>query len=189
MMGVYVTVGLVALLGGGLALSFNRFVSQRAGVESSWSGVDVQLQRRHDLIPNLVETVRAYAAHEREILERVTRARADAVSADQDPAAGPAEQARREEALTSAAHGLLAVAEGYPDLKASTNFLQLQAQLTETEDRIAAARRLYNIEVRGLNRRVEAFPSNLVASMFRFDRAEYFELADPGAAEPPPVGL
>lgn len=189
MIPVYVLVGLLVLAGLALAVSYNRFVAQRAGVESSWSGVDVQLQRRHDLIPNLVETVRAYAAHEREVLDQVTAARTAAVSGDHDPRTGPAEQARREEALTGATHRLLAVAEGYPDLKASTNFLQLQAQLVETEDRIAASRRLYNIEVRGLNRRCEAFPSNLVASMFGFTRAEYFELSDPGAAATPAVEI
>jgi LemA protein len=176
---VYVALGVLVLLGLALAVSYNRFVAQRAGVESSWSGVDVQLQRRHDLIPNLVETVRGYAAHERELFDRVTAARAAAVTADRDPATGPAEQAVREEDLTAAAHGLLAVAEAYPELQAATSYRQLQAQLVETEDRIAAARRLYNIEVRGLNRRVEAFPSNLVASTFGFTRAEYFELSDP----------
>lgn len=184
---LYVLGGLALLAGVGLAISHNRFVAQRAGIESSWSGVDVQLQRRHDLVPNLVETVKGYAAHERAVLEQVTAARAAAVTSDRDPEAGPAEQARREEALTAATHGLLAVAERYPDLKAATSFQQLQRQLVETEDRIAAARRLYNIEVRGLNRRVEAFPSNLVASMFGFTRAEYFELTDPGAAGIPTV--
>lgn len=121
------------------------------------------------------------------MLDRVTAARAAAVSADRDPAAGPGEQARREEALTSATRGLLAVAEAYPDLQASAGFRQLQAQLVETEDRIAAARRLYNIEVRGLNRRVDAVPSNLVARIFGIDRAEYFELACPGTAAVPEV--
>ncbi len=184
---VWVLVGAVCVLGVLVAVSYNRFVAQRAGIESSWSGVDVQLQRRHDLIPNLVETVRAYAAHERHVLDQVTAARTAAVAADRDPAAGPGEQARREDALTGATHRLLAVAEAYPDLQAATNFRQLQAQLVETEDRIAASRRLYNLEVRALNRRVEAVPSNVVASLFGFRRAEYFELQDPGAATPPSV--
>jgi len=182
-----VLLGLVPLVG--LIVSYNRFVAQRAGVESSWSGVDVQLQRRHDLIPNLVEAVKGYAEHERAVLERVTRARTAAVTADRDPEAGPREQARCEDELAGATRGLLAVAEGYPDLKASTNFLQLQAQLVETEDRLAAARRLYNLEVRGLNRRVEAFPSNVVAGLFGFSRADYFELTDPAATAPPAVAL
>jgi LemA protein len=184
---VWVLLGLLVVAGTAVAVSYNRFVAQRAGVESSWSGVDVQLQRRHDLVPNLVETVRGYAAHERDVLAQVTRARTAAVEADRDPAAGPDAQARHEEALTAATHRLLAVAEGYPDLQAATGFRQLQAQLVETEDRIAASRRLYNLEVRGLNRRVEAFPSNVVASTFGFARAEYFELTDPGAAAAPVV--
>lgn len=187
MTAVWVLLGLVVLAGVVVALSHNRFVAQRAGVESTWSGVDVQLQRRHDLIPNLVATVHGYAAHERDVLQQVTAARTAAVMADRDPEAGPTDQARHEDALTGAVHRLLAVAESYPDLQASASFRDLQAQLVETEDRIAASRRLYNLEVRGLNRRVEAFPSNLVASTFGFARAEYFELTDPGAAGPPGV--
>ena len=183
----WVLFGVVCLVGVLVAVSYNRFVAQRAGIESSWSGVDVQLQRRHDLVPNLVETVRGYADHERAVFEQVTRARTAAMAADRDPAVGPAEQARAEDALTGATRQLLAVAEGYPDLQAAAGFRQLQAQLVETEDRIAAARRLYNLEVRALNRRVEAVPSNVVASMFGFTRAEYFELSDPGAAEVPSV--
>lgn len=189
MTAAWIALAVVVALALGVVVSYNRFVAQRAGVESSWSGVDVQLQRRHDLVPNLVETVRGYAAHERDVLEQVTRARAVAVAADRDPAVGPGEQARHEEALTGAAHGLLAVAEDYPDLRASTHFLQLQAQLTEAEDRIAAARRLYNIEVRGLNRRVEAFPSNLIASAFGITRAQYFETSDPSVAATPEVEI
>ena len=184
---VWVLLGVVVVVGVLVAISYNRFVSQRAGVESSWSSVDVQLQRRHDLIPNLVETVQGYATHERAVLDRVVAARTAAVDADRDTAAGPAEQARREEALTDATRGLLAVAEDYPDLKAATGFQQLQRQLVETEDRISAARRLYNLEVRALNRRVESVPSNVVAAMFGFTRAEYFELSDRAVAATPHV--
>lgn len=184
---VWVLLGVVVVVAVLVVLSYNRFVAQRAGVESTWSGVDVQLQRRHDLIPNLVATVHGYAAHEREVLQQVTAARTAAVMADRDPDAGPADQARHEDALTGAVHRLFAVAESYPDLTASASFRDLQAQLVETEDRIAASRRLYNLEVRGLNRRVEAFPSTLVAAAFGFTRAEYFELSDPGAASPPVV--
>ncbi|HSK97290.1 MAG TPA: LemA family protein, partial [Euzebyales bacterium] len=167
----------------------NRFVAQRAGIESSWSGVDVQLQRRHDLIPNLVRAVRAHAVSERDVLEQVSHARAAAVAADRDPATSPAEQARHEGTLTVATHDLLAVAEGYPQLRAAADFQRLHAQLVETEDRIAAARRLYNLEVRALNRRVEAFPSNLVASAFGIRRADYFQLSDAGPAVPPTVNV
>jgi LemA protein len=174
--------GLLVVLGIAVMVSHNRFVAQRAGVESSWSGVDVQLQRRHDLVPNLVRTVGAYADHEREVLEEVTSARQAAVAADRDPGTGPSEQAQYEGTLTAATHDLLAVAERYPQLQAAAEYQRLQAQLIETEDRIAAARRLYNLEVRALNRRIEAFPSNLVASAFGFPRAEYFQLADAGPA-------
>lgn len=184
---VWILLGVVVVVAALVVVSYNRFVAQRAGIESSWAGVDVQLQRRHDLVPNLVETVRGYAAHEQAVLERVMAARAAAVAADRDPTVGPSEQARHEDALTAAAHGLLAVAEAYPELQAATGFQQLHAQLVETEDRIAAARRLYNLEVRALNRRVEAVPSNLVASVFGFTRAEYFELSDLDAAAAPTV--
>lgn len=172
-----------------LAVSYNRFVSQRNGVRTSWAGVDVQLQRRHDLIPNLVETVRGYATHEREVLENVTRIREEARRADLDPDVSPAGQAPVEDRLSGATRQLFAVAEAYPDLKASDNFTHLQRQLVETEDRLAAARRLYNIEVMELNRRVESFPSNIVAGMFGFEKADFFELRDPGATSPPQVSL
>lgn len=172
-----------------LAISYNRFVSQRNAVRTTWAGVDVQLQRRHDLIPNLVETVRGYAGHERAVFENVTRIRSEAVRVDQDPEVGPGGQAPIEDQLSGATRQLLAVAESYPDLKASDNFLHLQRQLVETEDRLAAARRLYNIDVMELNRRVEAFPSNLIAGWFNFEKADFFELRDPAATSPPQVFL
>ena len=143
-------------------------------MQESWRQIDVELKRRHDLIPNLVETVKGYATHEREVFEAVTKARAAAAS----PGSSPAEQAQQEGVLGQALGRLFAVAEAYPDLKASTNFLELQQQLTETEDRIAAGRRFYNANVRALNTRVESFPSNLVASTFSFHKAEYFEVED-----------
>lgn len=172
-----------------LMVSYNRFVSQRNAVRTTWAGVDVQLQRRHDLIPNLVETVKGYAAHERAVFENVTRIRSEAIRADQDPEVRPAGQAPIEDQLSAATRQLLAVAESYPDLTASDNFLHLQRQLVETEDRLAAARRLYNIDVMELNRRVEAFPSNVVAGWFGFEKADYFELRDPAATSPPQISL
>ena len=165
--------------------SYNRFVQQTTLVEESWSQVDVELQRRHDLIPNLVETVKGYAAHERQVLERVTAARAAAEEHRRD---SPPDRRPFEEEVGGALTGLLAVAEGYPDLKASINFLQLQRELTNTEDRIAAGRRFYNGNVRALNTRVGTFPSNVVAGVFGFRRKEFFELSDPAAATPPQVG-
>jgi LemA protein len=177
---VLVVVVLVLLAG---VVSYNRFVRQRNLVQESWRQIDVELTRRHDLVPNLVETVKGYAAHERQTLEAVTAARTAAAA----PGSGPAEQAQQENVLTGALRQLFAVAESYPDLKASTNFVELQRQLAETEDRIAAGRRFYNGNVRALNTRVEAFPSSIVASMFHFERAEYFEADDPETRATPQV--
>ena len=167
--------GIVVLVLVGGVISYNRFVRQRNLVQESWQQIDVELTRRHDLIPNLVETVKGYAAHERQTLEAVTAARAAASA----PGSTPAQQAQQENVLTGALRQLFAVAESYPDLKASTNFLDLQRQLSETEDRIAAGRRFYNANVRALNTRVQAFPSSVIASIFGFKTAEYFEADDP----------
>ncbi len=164
------------------AVSYNRFVRQSVLVTESWSQVDVELQRRHDLIPNLVETVKGYAAHEAAVLARVTEARA---AAGEHRSEAPSARRPYEEELGGAVHQLVAVAEDYPELKASANFLQLQRELTNTEDRIAAGRRFYNGNVRALNTRVRTFPSNLVASMFGFTSKDFFELSDPTAAAPP----
>ena len=151
-------------------VSFNRFVTQRNLILTSWSDVDTELRRRYDLIPNLVETVKGYAAHERAVFEEVTRARQVAV-AEHGP---PVQQAAAEGPLVMALRHLLAVAERYPDLKASDHFLRLQDELTNTEDRIQAARRFYNSNVQEYNRRVHAFPSNLVAALFSFKPREFF---------------
>ncbi|MEY2430601.1 MAG: LemA protein [Acidimicrobiaceae bacterium] len=153
-------------------LSYNRFVRQRQLVDNSWSNVDTELKRRYDLIPNLVATVEGYAAHERTTLEAVVRARSDALAADGDAAA----QAPEENALVDALRQLLALREAYPDLKASTQFLDLQRQLVSTEDRIQAARRFYNANVRDYNTRVETFPSTLVAALGHFVQRDYFEI-------------
>jgi len=163
-------------------LLYNRLVRSRNMVEEGWSGIDVQLTRRADLIPNLVETVKGYAAHEKGVLEEVTRARAAAASAS-----GPGETGPAENMLTAALRQLFAVAEAYPDLKADDNFRQLQAQLAEVEDQIQKARRYYNGAVRRLNTQIELFPSNIVAAQFRFQRAEYFEIEDPHSREVPAV--
>jgi LemA protein len=180
LVGVLVGLFLLTLLW--FVVSYNRFVSQTVLVTESWSQVDVELQRRHDLIPNLVETVKGYAAHEASVLARVTEARA---AAEQHRADAPATRRPFEEELGGAVHHLVAVAEGYPDLRASANFLHLQHELTNTEDRIAAGRRFYNGNVRALNTRVRTFPSNLVASMFDFTTRDFFELSDPAVAVPP----
>ena len=153
-------------------LSFNRFVRQQQLVDNSWSNVDTELKRRYDLIPNLVATVKGYAAHESETLEAVVRARRVAL----DEQGGAADQAVQENVLVDALQQLLALREAYPDLKANVQFLDLQQQLTATEDRIQAARRFYNANVRDYNTRVETFPSMLVASLGRFEKRDYFEV-------------
>ena len=161
---------------------YNGFVRLRNLVQESWRQIDVELHRRHDLIPNLIETVKGYAAHEKTLFEQVTAARAAAAQ----PASGPAEQAAREDVLSGAIGRLFAVAEAYPALRASENFSQLQAELTNTEDRIAAGRRFYNANVRTLNTKVETFPANVIAGMFGFTKAEYFETSE-AAREVPKV--
>ncbi|MHA7134774.1 LemA family protein [Oerskovia turbata] len=162
---------------------YNGFVRLRNLVQESWRQIDVELHRRHDLIPNLMETVKGYAAHERGVFEEVAAAR----SAAAGPAAGPADQAAKENQLTQALGRLFAVAEAYPQLRASENFGQLQSELTNTEDRIAAGRRFYNANVRTLNTKVETFPPNVIAKMFGFERAEYFEVDNPSVRNAPRV--
>src|SRR5207244_207434 len=156
----------------GLVVSYNRFVSQRNLVRDAWANIDTELRRRYDLIPNLVETVKGYASHEREVFENVTKARAMATAAT----GSPAEQAAAEGPLVAALRQLFAVAENYPDLKANQNFLALQSELSNTEDRLQTARRFYNSNVRDYNRRVQSFPSNLVARSFGFTEEQFFEV-------------
>lgn len=158
----------------GGVVSYNRFVSQKTLIKDAWANIDTELRRRYDLIPNLVETVKGYATHEREVLENVTRARAMAASAT----GSPAEQAAAEGPLVAALRQLMLVVENYPDLKANQNFLQLQGELTNTEDRLQTARRFYNANVRDFNRRVKQFPSMIVASLFDFEEEEFFEVED-----------
>jgi len=167
-----VIVVLAVVVAGGLIVSYNRFVTQRNLIRDAWANIDTELRRRYDLIPNLVETVRGYASHEREVLENVTKARAMATAAT----GSPAEQAAAEGPLVAALRQLFAVVENYPDLKANQNFLALQTELTNTEDRLQTARRFYNANVRDYNRRVQAFPSNIIANMFKFHEEQFFEV-------------
>jgi LemA protein len=167
---IILAIVVLAVLGG--VIGYNRFVSQKNLIRDAWANIDTELRRRYDLIPNLVETVKGYAAHEREVFENVTKARAMATSAT----GSPAEQAAAEGPLVAALRQLFAVAENYPDLKANQNFLALQAELSNTEDRLQTARRFYNANVRDYNRRVQAFPSNLIAGMFHFEEEEFFEV-------------
>lgn len=159
---------------------YNKLVRLRNTSQSAWSDIDVQLKKRYDLVPNLVETVKGYAAHERSLLEKLTEARTFGMRAS-----GPAETAKAENMFRDTLKSLFAVAEAYPDLKANRNFMQLQAQLKELEDGIESARRYYNAVVRDLNTAVEQFPSNLVASRFNFGRRDFFELETPEVERKP----
>jgi LemA protein len=167
-----IVLGLVLLVGLAVVMSYNRFVSQRNLIRDAFANIDTELKRRYDLIPNLVETVRGYASHERETFENVTRARAAAAAAT----GSPAEQAAAEGPLVAALRQLFAVAENYPQLRANENFLALQQELGNTEDRIQASRRFYNANVREYNSRVQSVPSNIVASIFNFKEEEFFEV-------------
>jgi len=166
-----------------LIVSYNRFVTQRNLVTESWRQIDVELKRRYDLIPNLIETVKAFATHERQVFESVVQARAQAQQVRSQDGIHAAEQAGAERNLSGALGRLFAVAENYPTLKSDQNFLGLQNEMTDTEDRIAAGRRFYNGNVRALNTRIEAFPSNLIAGAFKFEKEQYFELDEPAARE------
>jgi len=154
--------------------SYNRLVKIRNRVKEAWADIDVQLKRRYDLIPNLVETVKGYASHEREVFENVTKARARAMNAEET--GDPKKVAEAENQLAGALKSLFAVSENYPDLKASDNFLELQKEIRDTEDKIQAARRFYNRNVRDLNIKVEMFPMNLIANTFGFQKQDFFEI-------------
>jgi LemA protein len=167
---IVLVVALVAVIGWAV-ITYNGLIKLRNLVQEAWRQIDVELTRRHDLIGNLVETVKGYAAHERGTLEDVVKARSAAMAPGQSPAA----QAESENMLSQALGRLLAIVEAYPDLKANQNFMALQNELTATEDRIASARRYYNATVRDLNTKVETVPSNIIAGVFNIDRAEYFE--------------
>lgn len=164
--------------------NYNRFVRLRRHLDESWSNIDVELKRRHDLIPNLVNTVKGYAAHEKQVLERLIELRAEAM-AERSRAA----LARREQQIEVGLAGVFAVAEAYPELKADAQFRSLQKELALTEDRIAAARRFYNGNVRDLNSLCEQFPTSIIASMFGFATQEFFQLGDPAERDPARVDL
>jgi LemA protein len=183
---VWIVLGVVALVVILGIVSYNRFVAGRQIIRDSWANIDTELRRRYDLIPNLVETVKGYAAHERGVFEEVTRARAAAVSAT----GTPAEQAAAEGPFVAALRQLFAVAENYPELKANQNFLALQSELSNTEDRLQTARRFYNANVREFNQRVQSFPSNVVARSFGFKEEQFFEVEETlREAGPPQVSF
>ncbi len=163
---------------------YNRLVRFKNEIENAWAQIDVQLKRRHDLIPNLVETVKGYATHERETLQRVIEARNMAVGASSIP-----EKAQAEGALTGALKTLFAVSEAYPDLKANTNFMALQEELTSTENKIAFSRQYYNDRTLAYNTRIETVPDTIIAGMFHFKRRDYFEVKDAATREVPRVAF
>ena len=175
---------IIVIVGGWLMVSYNGLVRLRNLVEEGWSGIDVQLKRRANLIPNLIETVKGYMGHERELLEKVTELRSKAMKAE-----NVGEKARLEGELSRSLVNVLAVAENYPDLKANQNFLDLQEQLAKIEDEIQMARRYYNGTVRNLNIKIESFPSNIVANIFHFTKAEFFEIEDEADRKVPKVSF
>ena len=162
-----------------IVATFNRLITLKNRAKEAWSDIDVQLKRRYDLIPNLVETVKGYASHEREVFERVTEARTRAMGAGTIKEKGEAENA-----LSQTLKSLFAVSENYPNLRASENFQKLQDELTDTEDKIQAARRFYNGNVRDLNIKIETFPADVVAVLFRFKKMEFFEIEEAAEREP-----
>ena len=183
---IIVVAAIVVLLGLYVVLTYNRLVRTRNQIDNAYSQIDVQLKRRYDLIPNLVETVKGYAAHEKSTFEAVTNARANAIQAQQG--SSPAEQAQAENVLSGALKSLFAVAEAYPDLKANQNFLNLQEELTSAEDRIAYARQYYNDAVGSYNTQIQKFPTNLLAGMFNFEKRDFFDAA-PEDTETPQVSF
>jgi len=179
-----IVIGVLILIVGGWVMGiYNKLVRVRQHLKDSWSGVDVELKRRYDLIPNLVNAVKGYASHESETLEKVIQARNQAAANN----GSPSSQAKDEGMLVGALKQLAVVVEQYPNLKADTQFMNLQEELAETENRIASSRRLYNGNVREMNTTVETFPSVIIAGMFHFEKAEYFEIEDAAVREAPKV--
>ena len=173
MLAAWIAIGIVVLVLLWAVLAYNRVVALRNRVDNGWSQIDVQLRRRYDLIPNLVETVKGYAEHERELFEHVAQARAQAAGAQ-----GVEQQAQAENVITSGLRQLFAVAENYPDLKANENFLALQEEIVGTESKIAYARQFYNDEVAKLNTKIQQFPTSVIAGMFRFIPRPFFDIEE-----------
>ena len=182
MITLWIVIGIIVILVLWTIVTYNRLVVLKNRIENAWHQMEVQLQRRYDLIPNLVETVKGYAKHEKEIFEKIAQARAAAMGAKT-----PGEKAKAEAELTSALKTLFAVAENYPDLKASQNFLALQEELTTPENKLAYARQAYNDTVYLFNRTIQMFPTNIIASMFGFRPYEYFNVETPEARRAPKV--
>ncbi|MFH1170613.1 MAG: LemA family protein [Candidatus Vogelbacteria bacterium] len=185
---IYIIIAVVAVIVLWVIFAYNHFVRLTNRTREAWADIDVQLKRRFDLIPNLIETVKGYAAHEQGTFDKVTEARTRAITAEQG--GNPAEVAKAENFLAGALKSVFAVAEAYPDLKANQNFLSLQQELSDTENKIQAARRFYNGNVRDFTTALQTFPSNIIGSTFGFKPAEYFDLDDASAErEPVKVGF
>ena len=179
-----IVLGVAVIVALWFIITRNSMIGSRNRVDEAWSGIDVQLKRRHDLVPNLVETVKGYAQHEQQTFEKVTEARAEAMKAQ-----GPAQASAAEGRLSAMLGDLRAIAENYPDLRATENFQQLQRELTELEDEIQAARRIYNSNVQTYNTKIQVFPNSVVASMRNFDEREFFEITDEAEREPARVSF
>lgn len=179
---LWLILGILVVLGLWVVVIYNGLIKLKVRTNEAWSDIDVQLKRRYDLIPNLINTVKGYATHERELFEKVTQARANAMNAQ-----NPQAKAQAENMLTGALKSLFAVAENYPQLRASENFLELQRELSDTENKIQAARRFYNGNVRDLNTKIQVFPDSIIANMLRFEPREFFEIEEPKEKEAPKV--
>lgn len=170
---MFIILAIIVVLVLWFVFMYNNFVRKVNRSKEAWADIDVQLKRRYDLIPNLINTVKGYAAHESSTFEKITQARSAAMSAT-----GPAQKAQAEQSVMAGIRGIYAVAEQYPELKANANFMQLQSDLTDTENKIQAARRFYNSNVRDLNTAIEVFPNNMIANTFHFSKMELFELPE-----------
>lgn len=179
---LWILVVVVAVIVGWALAAYNGLIKKRNQVQESWSDIDVQLKRRHNLIPNIVNTVKGYASHEQETFDKVTKARTQAMNAG-----SPEEQAKAENFLSSTLKTLFAVSENYPELKANANFLELQRELSDTENKIQAARRFYNNNVRDFNTAIQTVPTNIVANMFKFKEENFFELENEAEKAVPEV--
>lgn len=179
---IHIILIILAIIVLGVIFVYNRLITLRNRVKEAWADIDVQLKRRYDLIPNLVETVKGYASHEKTVFENVTKARTAAMTAEQT--GDPKRIGEAENMLSQTLKSLFAVAENYPQLRAVESFVELQREIRDTEDKIQASRRFYNTNVRDLNTKIEMFPSNIIAGAFSFKIAEFFEIAEPAEREP-----
>ncbi|MCR4283904.1 MAG: LemA family protein [Parcubacteria group bacterium] len=181
---IYIVVAVIVIILAWIVAIYNGFIKLVNRTREAWSDIEVQMKRRYDLIPNLIETVKGYATHEKRVLEEVTEARVRAMNSG-----GIKEKGEAENMLSGTLKTLFAVSENYPDLKANANFLELQRELSDTENKIQSARRFYNGNVRDLNIKIESFPSNIIASLFKFQKKEFFELEEEAAKDPVKVSF